>query len=57
MSVLARYMQDAYQYSFTGWQFLPAELYLIIGALVIGFLAAIIPAIQASNTDAATMLK
>jgi len=57
MSVLARYMQDAYQYSFTGWQFLPEELYLIIGALLIGFVAAIIPAIQASNTDAAEMLQ
>jgi len=49
-------MQDAYQYSFTGWQFLPAELYLIIGALIIGFLAAIIPAFQASNTDISTTL-
>ncbi len=56
MSVLARYMQDAYQYSFTGWQLLPAELYLVLGALIIGFLAAIIPAIQASNTDISTTL-
>ncbi|MEM7106002.1 MAG: FtsX-like permease family protein [Bacteroidota bacterium] len=51
MEVLARYMQDAYQYSFTGMMFLKEELILLGGALIVGFIAALIPAIQASKTD------
>ncbi len=51
MEVLARAMKDAYRYSFSGFKFLNQEWYILIGALVIGFLAAIIPAIQASQTD------
>ncbi len=51
MEGLARYMQDSYQYSFTGWLFLKEEIYLLGGALVVGFLAAVLPAIQASSTD------
>jgi len=51
MQIFAGAMKDAYRYSFSGWEFLPQELYLFIGALVIGFLAAVLPAIQASKTD------
>ena len=51
MGVLSNYMEDAYRYSFTGWEFLKEEWYLLAGALAIGFVAAIIPALQASNTD------
>ena len=51
MEVLAKYMSDAYRYSFSGAMFLKEELYLLLGALGIGFIAAIIPAIQAKNTD------
>ncbi len=51
MEVLAKYMSDAYRYSFSGMLFLKEELYLLFGALGIGFIAAIIPAIQAKNTD------
>ncbi len=51
MELLAGAMQDSYRYSFTGWQFLKEESYLIFGALLIGIIAAIIPAIQASKTD------
>ena len=51
MEVLARYLQDAYQYKFTGSLFLKSEFVLLAGALITGFLAAIIPAIQASRTD------
>ena len=51
MEVLARYMESNYRYSFTGFTFLPQELFLFVGALAIGLIAAIIPAIQASNTD------
>ena len=51
MELLAGHLKEAYQYSFTGKIFLQKELYLLIGALLIGFVAAIIPAIQASRTD------
>ena len=51
MGILSNYMEDAYRYSFTGWEFLKEEWYLLAGALAIGFVAAIIPALQASSTD------
>ncbi|MFK7980220.1 MAG: ABC transporter permease [Saprospiraceae bacterium] len=51
MEILAKYMSDAYRYSFSGALFLKEEIYLLFGALGIGFIAAIIPAIQAKNTD------
>lgn len=51
MEILAKYMSDAYRYSFSGAMFLKEELYLLLGALGIGFIAAIIPAFQAKNTD------
>lgn len=51
MELLAREMKAAYRYTFTGRTFLPEELYLLGGALAVGFVAAIIPAIQARNTD------
>lgn len=51
MEVLASFMKSAYRYSFSGKVFLTEEIYLLLGALSIGILAAIIPAIQASRTD------
>jgi len=51
MEILANFMKSAYRYSFSGMVFLKEEIYLLLGALSIGILAAIIPAIQASRTD------
>lgn len=51
MEVLSGFLQDAYRYTFTGKIFLKEEFYLLLGALAVGFVAAIIPAFQASNTD------
>ena len=51
MSIFGGQMQDKYHYSFTASQFLKEEFYLLGGALFIGFLAAVIPAIQAFKTD------
>ena len=51
MEVFAGFMKDNYRYSFTGMQFLRSEWYLLLGALAIGFVAAVIPAAQASRTD------
>jgi putative ABC transport system permease protein len=51
MQILGKYMSDAYRYTFSGKIWLAEEWYLFIGALAIGFLAAIIPAISAYRTD------
>jgi putative ABC transport system permease protein len=51
MQLLAKYMSDAYRYSFTGLTWLKEEWYILVGALVIGFIAALIPALNAYKTD------
>lgn len=51
MSILSGYLEDAYQYEFSGWRFFKEELYLLLGALGLGFIAALIPAFQAYQTD------
>ena len=51
MQILAHYMSDAYRYSFTGWTWMKEEWYLLLGASGIGFVAAIIPALNAYQTD------
>ena len=51
MQLLGKYMTDAYRYTFSGKIWLPEEWGLLIGALLIGFLAAIIPAFSAYKTD------
>ncbi|MFK7937053.1 MAG: ABC transporter permease, partial [Saprospiraceae bacterium] len=51
MELLAGFMKDSYRYSFSGKVFLVEEWYLLAGSLLIGLVAAIIPAIQASRTD------
>ena len=51
MQLLGKYMTDAYRYTFSGKIWLVEEWSLLIGALVIGFLAAIIPAFSAYKTD------
>jgi putative ABC transport system permease protein len=53
---IAHSMEDAYRYSFSATQFLAAEGWLLIGALLIGFLASVIPAVQAAGTDIADTL-
>jgi putative ABC transport system permease protein len=56
MEMLAGYMKESYRYSFTGFEFLKEELYLLFAALGIGFIAAVIPAVQAMRTDISTTL-
>lgn len=51
MELLAGKMKEAYRYTFTGRTFLAEEGYLLLGALALGFIAAVIPAIQARNTE------
>ena len=51
MQLLAKYMSDAYRYSFTGLMWLSEEWLLLVGAVFIGFLAAVIPAWSAYRQD------
>ncbi|TXB61789.1 ABC transporter permease [Phaeodactylibacter luteus] len=51
MYLLADQMRETYQYDFSWAHFLQEELYLLGGALGIGLAAAILPALQARNTD------
>lgn len=58
VALLSGYMQDAYRYALDGWQFLPEEAILFLVCIVIGKLAALLPALQAYGTDiAATLTK
>jgi len=56
MEGFSGYLQEAYRYPFSGRILLREELILIAGALLIGLIAAIIPAVQASNTDISSTL-
>jgi putative ABC transport system permease protein len=51
MSLFSSAAEEAYQYSFDGWRFLKEELYILIGALSIGIVAALIPALMVYKTD------
>jgi len=51
MELLSGKLKEAYRYDFDSMLFLKEEGYLILGALALGLLAALIPAIQASRTD------
>ncbi|MGB3801052.1 MAG: FtsX-like permease family protein [Lewinella sp.] len=49
--LVARYFARTYRYDFQSFVFLPGEAYLLVGALVVGVLAAFVPALRASRTD------
>ena len=51
MAVLADTLRESYRYSFTGLRFLKEELWLLPLALLIGVVAAVIPAYRASRQD------
>ena len=56
MEILAAQMKDAYRYTFSGTVFLREEAYLLVGSLIIGLVAAILPAVQASKTEISSTL-
>lgn len=56
LGFLAETLEASYRYPFTGWLFLPEELYLFLGAIVIGAIAAAIPALQAQRTNISATL-
>jgi putative ABC transport system permease protein len=51
MVLLADFLEKSYRYDFSAALFLREEVYLFLASLLIGIIAAIIPAFQASKTD------
>jgi len=51
LGIMSGYLTDTYQYNFSGLKFVSAEFYLLILALALGFVAALLPAMQASKAD------
>jgi len=51
LSGLAESLSDKYNYDFTAWILHGKEQYLFIASLLLGFLAALLPAVMAYNTD------
>ncbi len=51
MYLMANNLEDAYRYSFSTRLFLVQEVWLLFAALLLGFLAALLPAAQAALTD------
>lgn len=56
MEIMAAQLEETYKYTFTGWVFLTEESLLFLGTIVIGFLAAVLPAIQAYRVDISATL-
>lgn len=44
-------LEQGYKYQFTGLIWVPEEIWIIVGALVIGVMASVIPAIQGARTE------
>ena len=51
MELAGSLLEKSYHYQFTGSIWLPEEIYIILAAIFIGFIASIIPAIQGSHTE------
>jgi putative ABC transport system permease protein len=51
MEIMAGYLKDSFRYNFTGMKWLPEEWKILCISIVLGIIAALIPAIQASRTD------
>ncbi len=56
MEWMASYLKDDFRYQFTGWIWLDEEIWILLVSLLLGVLAAILPAIQAAKTDIHTTL-
>lgn len=51
MEMLSGYLSEEYRYDFTGWLFLKEEGFMLIASIIIGFIAAVIPAFIAFSTN------
>lgn len=51
MELFSGYLAETYHYDFTGWIWLNEEWYILAGAILIGIISALYPAIKAYRTD------
>ena len=51
MNLAGDVLEKGYKYQFTGWMWVKEEYWIMAGAIIVGFLAAVLPAIQGSRTD------
>ena len=51
MEVMSKFLQSSYRYDFTGWRMIVGDAWLFLGSIMLGVIAALIPAYQASYTD------
>ena len=51
MEVMSKFLQSSYRYDFTGWRMIAGDAWLFLGSILLGVVAALIPAYQASYTD------
>lgn len=51
MEIFSGYLAETYHYDFTGWIWLNQEWTILIGAILIGTISALYPAIKAYRTD------
>ena len=51
MEVMSKFLQSSYRYDFTGWRMITGDTWLFLGSILLGIVAALIPAYQASYTD------
>jgi putative ABC transport system permease protein len=51
MNLAGTILEKGYKYQFTGWLWIPEEVWIIAGALLIGLLASVLPATQGSRTN------
>ncbi len=51
MEVMSNFLQSSYRYDFTGLRMIPGDAWLLLGSIILGVVAALIPAYQASYTD------
>lgn len=51
MEIFSGYLAETYHYDFTGWIWLKEEWYILAGAIIIGIISALYPAIKAYRTD------
>jgi len=51
LEIMSKFLQSSYRYDFTGWRMISGDAWLFLGSILLGIIAAIIPAYQASYTD------
>jgi putative ABC transport system permease protein len=51
MEIMSGYLKENFRYAFTGWRWLQDEWKILGISLILGLIAALIPAVQASTTD------